>query len=132
VPRRPGHGHTLLGPDPPLPCFRPSGRDRARCVAEISENVVELIDRVNDYCDASGRLDRIPEDPAGPIAPSRYRRTLAWFTCRRPRGLVACALQYGHLHALQSLGYSGTYASGFPDELALEEWLARLDQLHDD
>jgi hypothetical protein len=63
------------------------------------------------------------------ITSGNFRRTLAWFICRRPRGLVACALQYGHLHVLQSLGYSGTYASGFPDELALEEWLARLDQL---
>lgn len=109
----------------------PSGKDRARCVAEISETVAELIDWVNAYCAATGRRDRIPEDPAGAIAPSRFRRTLAWFICRRPRGLVACALQYGHLHVLQSLGYSGTYASGFPDELAMEEWLARLDDLHD-
>jgi hypothetical protein len=26
-----------------------------------------------------------------------------------------------------SLGYSGSYASGFPDDLAFEEWLARLE-----
>jgi hypothetical protein len=125
------HGSDLLFPAVVLR-KSPSGRDRARCVAEISETVLELIDWVNAYCDTTGRLDRIPEDGAGPIFPSRFRRTLAWFICRRPRGLVACALQYGHLHVLQSLGYSGTYASGFPDELALEEWLARLDQLHDD
>jgi hypothetical protein len=109
----------------------PSGKDRARCVAEISETIDELIDWVNAYCATNRRRDHIPDDPAGPIAPSRFRRTLAWFICRRPRGLVACALQYGHLHVLQSLGYSGTYASGFPDELALEEWLARLDQLQE-
>ena len=109
----------------------PSGKDRARCVGEISETIVELIDWVNAYCGSTARRDRIPDDPAGPIAPSRYRRTLAWFICRRPRGIVACALQYGHLHVLQSLGYSGTYASGFPDELAMEEWLARLDHVQD-
>jgi hypothetical protein len=28
-----------------------------------------------------------------------------------------------------TLGYGGTYASGFPDELALEEWLTRLEDL---
>ncbi|MEU7862067.1 hypothetical protein [Nonomuraea sp. NPDC049141] len=107
----------------------PSGKDRARNSAEISETMAEFIDWVNTYCTANDRRDSIPDDPCGSITPSRFRRTLAWFICRRPRGLVACALQYGHLHMLQSLGYSGTYASGFPDELALEEWLTRLEHL---
>jgi hypothetical protein len=105
------------------------GRDRARSYGEAAEMIARLIDWVNGYCTAHQRRDSIPPDPAGALAPSRLRRTLAWFICRRPRGLVACALQYGHLHVLQSLGYSSTYASGFPDDLALEEWLTRLDEL---
>jgi hypothetical protein len=31
---------------------------------------------------------------------------LAWFICRRPRGLVAAAIQYGHLHVQITQGYS--------------------------
>ncbi|MFI5548984.1 hypothetical protein [Streptomyces sp. NPDC051738] len=30
-----------------------------------------------------------------------------------------------------TLGYAGSYASGFPDDLAFEDWLARLDTLAD-
>ncbi|MDL4816891.1 hypothetical protein [Actinomadura opuntiae] len=110
---------------------KPSGRDRAKSTAEIGETITEFIDWVNAYCRARGRRDTIPADPGGAITPSRFRRTLAWFICRRPRGLVACALQYAHLHVQMTLGYSGTYASGFPDEMALEQWLTRLEDLED-
>ena len=51
---------------------------------------------------------------------------------RKPRGLIAGAIQYGHLHVQMTLGYSGAYDSGFPDEHAFEEWLLRLDQLAED
>jgi hypothetical protein len=33
-------------------------------------------------------------------------RTLAWHIVRRPRGLIAGAIQYGHLHAQITLGYA--------------------------
>ena len=56
---------------------------------------------------------------------------LTWFIVRRPRGLVAAAVQYGHLRVQMTLGYAGNYASGFPDEIAFEDWLARLDTLAD-
>jgi len=46
-------------------------------------------------------------------------------------GLVAAAIQYGHLRVQMTLGYAGSYASGFPDDLAFEDWLARLDTLAD-
>jgi hypothetical protein len=48
-----------------------------------------------------------------------------------PAGLVAGAIQYGHVQVQVTLGYSGTYASGFPDEHAFETWLLRLEQLAD-
>jgi hypothetical protein len=51
---------------------------------------------------------------------------------RRPRGLVAAAIQYGHVHVQLTLGYSGTYASGFPDEHAFEEWLLRIETIAED
>jgi hypothetical protein len=41
--------------------------------------------------------EAIPPDPCGAIGLGRFRRTLAWHIARRPGGLVALAVQYGHL-----------------------------------
>lgn len=84
----------------------------------------------NDFCHRRGRSDVIPPDPKR-LTISRLRRTLAWFICRRPRGLVAAAIQYGHLRVQITQGYAGNYASGFPDDLAFERWLARLEDLEE-
>ena len=87
---------------------------------------------IDEYCTATGRDERIPADPSGKMLyPVRFRRTLAWHIVRRPRGLVAAAIQYAHVYIGVTLGYSGTYASGFPDEHAFETWLHRLEQLSD-
>jgi hypothetical protein len=103
---------------------------QARSAQHIANDVHELIAWVNDYAEQRSRpQERIPDDPHGRIAPSRFRRTLAWHIVRKPRGLVAGAIQYGHLHIQMTLGYSGAYDSGFPDEHAFEEWLFRLEQL---
>ncbi|MEW2620861.1 hypothetical protein [Streptomyces sp. NPDC048106] len=105
---------------------------RARGDSICNKDIGRFIDWINQYCDARQRADAIPADPANPkIALGRLRRTLAWFIVRRPRGLVAAAIQYGHVRVKMTLGYSGNYASGFPDDLAFEEWLARLDDLAD-
>jgi len=56
--------------------------------------------------------ETIPPDPLGPVTPSRLRRTLAWHIARRPGGLVALAIQYGHLRTgLTPLEVTGGYAS---------------------
>jgi integrase len=103
---------------------------KARGDSQSNKDVAELIDWINAYCATRRRPDAIPADPTNPkIALSRLRRTLAWFIARRPRGLVAAAIQYGHVRINMTLGYSGNYASGFPDDLAFEEWLARLEDL---
>ncbi|MFJ4971120.1 hypothetical protein [Streptomyces sp. NPDC088755] len=103
---------------------------RARGDSLSNKDVAELIVWINAYCTARHHPDVIPADPTNPkIALSRLRRTLAWFIARRPRGLVAAAIQYGHVRINMTLGYSGNYASGFPDDLAFEEWLARLEDL---
>ncbi|SDJ25495.1 MULTISPECIES: hypothetical protein [Nocardiaceae] len=60
---------------------------------------------------------------------SRFRRTLAWFIRRRPRGLIAASIQYGHAHTRMLQGYAGTYESGFPDDYAFEDWLCRLENI---
>ena len=104
-------------------------RGKARTTPLITDDITRLVAWVNDYCTAHRRDDRIPPDPSRrALAPSRLRRTLAWFIVRRPRGLVAGAIQYGHVQVQITLGYSGTYASGFPDEHAFETWLLRLEQ----
>jgi integrase len=105
-------------------------RGRARTNAAIIADIGRLVGWMNAYCEEHGRLDeQIPDDPAKRgLAPSRFRRTLAWFIVRQPRGLVAGAIQYGHVQVQMTLGYSGTYASGFPDEYAFEDWLLRLEQ----
>jgi integrase len=105
---------------------------RARTTANITSDIGGLITWVNAHCHDNHRADGIPADPAqATITPRRLRRTLAWFIARKPRGLVAAAIQYGHLKVQMTLGYAGTYASGFPDELAFEDWLQRLDTLAD-
>jgi hypothetical protein len=104
----------------------------ARTSQQISNDINAMIDWVNDYCRAHRRSDTIPPDPAKlAINASRLRRTLAWFIVRRPRGLIAAAVQYGHVRTRVTLGYAGSYTSGFPDDLVFEEWLARLDTLAD-
>ncbi|MEA5456793.1 hypothetical protein SPF06_18880 [Sinomonas sp. JGH33] len=86
---------------------------------------------VNEYCARHQRKDTIPEDPDGRVTPTRFRRTLAWHIVRRPRGLVAAAIQYGHVSDLVTQGYSGSYQSGFPNELAMERWLERIEGIAD-
>lgn len=104
----------------------------ARTSQQISQDINAMIGWVNDYCRAHGRTDPIPTDPSkSTINASRLRRTLAWFIVRRPRGLIAAAIQYSHVRTRVTLGYAGNYASGFPDDLVFEEWLARLDTLAD-
>ncbi|WP_433258269.1 hypothetical protein ACQPYK_22990 [Streptosporangium sp. CA-135522] len=95
-----------------------------------SKDITRLIAWINDYCLAHGHREMIPPDRAGrPLAAGRFRRTLAWFIVRKPRGLVAAAIQYGHVQTRATLGYSGTYDSGFPDEISFEQWLFHIDQL---
>lgn len=104
---------------------RPGG---AKASATIANDMNFFVGWVKDYCAAHDRLDSIPV-PDFRLNGSQLRRTLAWFICRRPRGLVAAAIQYGHVHVQITQGYGGNYASGFPDEMAFEQWLARLDEL---
>ena len=104
-------------------------RGKARTTPLITDDIARFVTWVNDYCASTSRAELIPPDNDGrALVPSRLRRTLAWFIVRRPRGLIAGAIQYGHVQVQITLGYSGTYASGFPDEHAFETWLLRLEQ----
>jgi hypothetical protein len=78
-------------------------------------------------------LDRphetVPEDKYGSIGVSRFRRTLAWHIARRPGGLVALAVQYGHMRTAMSAGYASRSRNGMHDLLDLETALAAADTL---
>ncbi|MFF1717216.1 hypothetical protein [Streptomyces sp. NPDC058268] len=111
---------------------RPEGGKRlgeARRDNDINKDLAAFVTWVNTECDRRGRTDRIPDDGRGSLKGSRFRRTLAWFIRRRPRGLIAASIQYGHAHTRMLQGYAGTYESGFPDEYAFEDWLYRLECL---
>lgn len=132
------HEHSLLFPTQLHPHASYGGLSGLRAGVGrksgfMSIDIANLIEWINDYAASAGRAnEQIPADPEGQIAPSRFRRTLAWHIVRKPRGLIAGAIQYGHLQVQMTLGYSGTYDSGFPDEQSFEEWLFRLDELAED
>jgi len=71
---------------------------------------------------------------AGVIRETPVRRTLAWHIARRPGGLVALAVQYGHLRTLVSQGYSSRQRDGIHQLLDLETARAvaeHLSEVHD-
>jgi hypothetical protein len=131
------HPHQLLFPTRIEPYHLLSGRTHkrsgnARTDGSITEDLAAFTAWVNGNCRRLGRADAIPDDEHGSLHSSRFRRTLAWFIRRRPRGLVAASIQYGHLHTRLLQGYAGSYESGFPDDYAFEDWLFRLEKLAED
>ncbi|MDT5018692.1 MAG: hypothetical protein QOD39_4852 [Mycobacterium sp.] len=66
-------------------------------------------------CTRTGRSDTIPIDADQPsIQPRQFRRTLAWFIARKPRGIVAAAIQYGHVKVQMTVGYAAPTPPDFP------------------
>jgi hypothetical protein len=78
-----------------------------------------LNDRIEDFVvwvnrEAEARTlstQSVPEDPNGSIGMARFRRSLAWHIARRPRGLIALAVQYGHMRTVLNTRTSSGYAS---------------------
>ncbi|MFE7277836.1 integrase [Streptomyces sp. NPDC057623] len=77
----------------------------------------------------------IPPDPHGKIGTSRFRRSLAWHIARRPGGLVALAIQYGHMRTALDTEVSGGYGSrsrnGIHDLVNMETVLATAETAAD-
>ncbi|WP_331732107.1 integrase [Streptomyces sp. NBC_00989] len=73
----------------------------------------------------------IPPDPHGRVGLVRFRRSLAWHIARRPGGLIALAIQYGHmrtvLDARTSSGYGSRSRGGIHSVLDIETALAAAD-----
>lgn len=65
---------------------------RSRSRYAMAASITRFIDYINARHPAA-----IPADPHGRIASIRFRRTLAWHLANQPLGLVALAIQYGHL-----------------------------------
>lgn len=73
--------------------------------------------------------ETVPADPHGAIGTARLRRTLAWHIARRPGGLVALAVQYGHLRTATSAGYAARGRDGIHELLDIETARATADTL---
>ncbi|WP_248511465.1 hypothetical protein [Streptomyces sp. D2-8] len=130
------HSHRLLFPvwleQDRQDCRDTKRLGEARTDDTLTNDIQRFINWINLQCQTRGRCDGIPTEGLGSPTSSRLRRTLAWFIRRRPRGLVAAAIQYGHLHTKMLQGYAGSYESGFPDEYAFEDWLYRIEVLAED
>ncbi|MEU3314465.1 integrase [Streptomyces sp. NPDC006662] len=77
----------------------------------------------------------IPPDPHGMVGTSRFRRSLAWHIARRPNGLVALAIQYGHMRTAISAGYASRGRGGIHELVNIETARAVADtvaDLHED
>lgn len=75
--------------------------------------------------------EAIPADPHGPIGTARFRRSLAWHIARRPNGLVALAIQYGHLRTSVSGAYASRGRGGIHELLDMETVRAVADSVAD-
>lgn len=87
----------------------------------IHNRIKAFVEWVNHYARSRGReAETIPADAHGAISISRFRRTLAWHIARRPGGLIALAVQYGHLRTLISEGYAARSRNGIHELLDFE------------
>ena len=117
-------------PRSPLPAPRRPQAGRCLTPAAARDQIERFIHYANHLADTHHRpAERIPPDPAGPITLRRFRRTLAWFIHRLPRGQVALGVQYGHLAAVTGDGYAARAAAGLHNVLDVEEALALADTL---
>ncbi|MFE0023351.1 integrase [Amycolatopsis sp. NPDC059021] len=70
-------------------------------------------------------------DPYGRIGTARFRRSLAWHIARRPGGLVALAIQYGHLRTAVSGNYASRGRGGIHELINVETARAVADTVAD-
>lgn len=102
----------------------------SRAGGAMNEDIREFIATVNETFGSRAETP-IPDDDHH-VHAARFRRTLAWFIVRRPRGLAAAAVQYGHLFTGITMGYAGYADAGWTDDLAVERLLAAVDQAVED
>ncbi|MER5641584.1 integrase [Kitasatospora sp. NPDC002227] len=101
-------------------------------LAGLRYRIADFVEWANGEAQSRGLPEQgIPKDPYGEVTLIRFRRTLAWHVARRPRGLIALAIQYGHmrtvLDARTSTGYGVRSRRGIHSELDVETVLAAAD-----
>lgn len=106
--------------------------EHARKTSQINGDIAKFITWVNTSFQLPGGSPAIPPDPARHVHARRFRRTLAYFIVRRPRGLIAAALQYAHVSTKVTLSYSGNADTSWMDDLAIERLEAVVEQIDDD
>jgi integrase len=111
---------------------RRSADTHARVSRRLTRDLEQFADWVNATFAVAGGALPIPPDPTKHIHPSRLRRTLAYFIVRKPRGLIAAALQYGHISTKVTLNYSGSADSSWMEDLAVERLELVLEQTDQD
>ena len=108
------HPHELLFPVAAFGINTGRSATRSAKTTTVNANIRALIDWCNE---SAGRRPVIPPDPNGPVTIMKFRRTVAWFIYRLPRGLISLGSQYGHINLLQSEGYGRRGWSGMSDVL---------------
>ncbi|WP_344656727.1 integrase [Catenulispora subtropica] len=94
---------------------------RSLSTSTMANRIEYFVKWVNNYVAANGRVGETIEREEGErLAPLRFRRTLAWHIARRPGGLVALAVQYGHMRTIVSAGYASRSRDGIHHLLDLE------------
>lgn len=99
---------------------------------EMNADIAKFISWINDTFARSDGAPLIPPDPEHKIHAARFRRSLAYFVVRRPGGLIAAALQYGHVRSKVTLGYAGEADTSWLDDLTVERLEMVIDQTGDD
>lgn len=105
---------------------------RVMSASRANQRVRAFVEWFNTDIAGTVGHEQIAADPHGPITLSRFRRTLAWHIVRRPGGLIAGAIQYGHLRTQITQGYAGQADAGFNDDVGFEEFLLRCETIHAD
>ena len=121
------HPHELLFPVAAFGINAARSATRSANTESVNRNIRALIEWCNE---SAGREPVIPPDPNGPVTIMKFRRTVAWFIYRLPRGLIALGSQYGHINLLQSEGYGRRSWSGMIDVLDEQAFVIR-DRLED-
>ncbi|MEU9993088.1 hypothetical protein AB0E10_41325 [Streptomyces sp. NPDC048045] len=117
---------------PRAPDRKPDGRILCARESAFTARVEDYITWASQEAAARGLArEVIPPDPRGRIGTERFRRSLAWHIARRPGGLVALAIQYGHLRTSVAAGYAARSRDGIHDLLDVETARATTDTVAD-
>lgn len=115
-----------------VPGQRRPNDHHARKAAPMNLDIDAFITWVNTTFRAPDGTPPIPPDPVRHVHASRFRRSLAYFIVRRPRGLIAAALQYAHVSTKVTLSYSGYADTSWLDDLAIERLEMVIENIDND